>query len=264
MRCRRFRPPYFKYAIFFFCGIELVFSALLMAINQKFWDLADKIFPTAYLMFDDTVLKGEPEDFMWGEPQLLQLNDTRRNSNTCGFPPPLGKRWRRGDNLHEKTLIGYILAPILILLVLVMSSILVWQLVTCDSDSQLFSTLFRQCQKEETFLTELEHRLNCILDDDKEVDGNWECDNTIDRSILSRKWLNPLFFGFCLCHAFMLLGFSLLNKDFSANRKPSLAPIHSRRLTAQLDGSICSEALIHHHHHTNSAAVHIHPSTPSI
>jgi len=93
MELQRLLPPYFKYAIFFFCGMELAFSALLMAINQKFWKLAEKIFPTAYRMFEDTLLKGEPEDFSWGDAERFQLNmvglSIRKNSSTCGLPPHL-------------------------------------------------------------------------------------------------------------------------------------------------------------------------------
>jgi len=159
----------------------------------------------------------------------------------------------------KKPKIGYVLAPMLLFLVLLMGGILTWQWATCESDYQLFQTLFRQSQKEESFLSELEHRLNCILDDDKEVLLK-ECDYTIDHSILNSKWLNPLFFGFFLCHAFMILGFSLTNKDFTS-RKPSLAHLHAhhhnhyqirRAEAADLEGDNGSEALIIHHHPVGS------------
>lgn len=84
----RLLAPYHKNAIFYFCGIEFVLSAFLMAISnillifkicykkfldQKFWDLASRIFPIAYRIFNDTLLKGVDE-FRWENAELQQLN----------------------------------------------------------------------------------------------------------------------------------------------------------------------------------------------
>ncbi|KAI1724713.1 hypothetical protein Ddc_05964 [Ditylenchus destructor] len=273
--CRRLLPPYYKYAIFFFCGIELTYSAFLMAINQKFWELSEKIFPSAFRMFDDTVLKGEPEDFSWDTTALLQLIMYQNKlkymwvtstlvvlfSMFCIVPQFCS--FEEGDDeityCVKKPAIGYVLAPMLILLVAVMGAILTWQWATCESDTQLFQTLFRQSQKEEAFLSELEQKLNCILDDDKEVESTWECDNTVDRSILNSRWLNPLFFSFFLIHAFLVLGFSLINREFGKrNRSQSISRNHHNcniRVAQPSEGTEDngSEALIIHNSNNNSS-----------
>lgn len=250
-----------------------------MAINQKFWDLSEKIFPSAFKMFDDTVLKGEPDDFgqQWDSVALLQLNTYQNKlkymwltstlvvlfSMLCIVPQFCTTEEGDGEVTYciKKPAIGYVLAPMLILSVLVMGSILTWQWATCESDTQLFQTLFRQSQKEEAFLSELEQKLNCILDDDKEVESTWECDNTVDRSILSSRWLNPLFLSFFLIHAFLILGFSLSNREFGKRRNRSHS-ISSRnhlncniRVAQPSDATEDngSEALIIHNSNNNSS-----------
>jgi hypothetical protein len=75
MAClKQYLPPYYPAAIFFFCGIELLWSAFCMAINQKFWQLSSSIFPIAYRIFNDTVSKGVPTDnFNWNQVHYSQL-----------------------------------------------------------------------------------------------------------------------------------------------------------------------------------------------
>lgn len=51
--------------------------------------------------------------------------------------------------------------------------VLVWQWATCEADYALFHELFTGAHKEEVFLSDLEHQLNCELDEDKEVDAVW-------------------------------------------------------------------------------------------
>jgi hypothetical protein len=43
-----------------------------------------------------------------------------------------------------------------------------WALALCDLGPTLFYALFNACEKEERFLTELEHSLGCVSDDDIE------------------------------------------------------------------------------------------------
>uniref|UniRef100_A0AC34Q3R1 Uncharacterized protein n=1 Tax=Panagrolaimus sp. JU765 TaxID=591449 RepID=A0AC34Q3R1_9BILA len=72
-------PPYAKYAIFFTCGLEILYHAFVMAINQKFFEMASKIFPVAYRMFNDTVKRGgvtfeDGTPYTWGDAELAKLN----------------------------------------------------------------------------------------------------------------------------------------------------------------------------------------------
>lgn len=74
MAClKRYLPIYYPTAIFFFCGIELLWSAFCMAINQKFWQLSSSIFPIAYRIFNDTLSKGVHENFVWTNAEYYQL-----------------------------------------------------------------------------------------------------------------------------------------------------------------------------------------------
>src|SRR5690242_387285 len=111
------------------------------------------------------------------------------------------------------------MAPILLVLIVIMAALLTWQWLTCDADSTLFFELFHQAQKEEVFLTDFELQLPCILDDDKEIGVDWECDNTIDRSMLNRRWVDPLFYGFFICHALMFIGLVIFNRGESLRLK---------------------------------------------
>lgn len=67
-------PPYYKYSVFAFCGLQLVYCALLLAVAEKYYRDASDLFPLAYRMFDDTVKKGK-RDFHWDDYQL-QLFET--------------------------------------------------------------------------------------------------------------------------------------------------------------------------------------------
>lgn len=65
------------------------------------------------------------------------------------------------------------MAPILLLLIFSTGLLLTWQWKTCEKDFELFQGLFLKSQKEEAFLSEIEQKLNCNIDDDKEIASNY-------------------------------------------------------------------------------------------
>ncbi|MCP9258820.1 hypothetical protein DINM_001817 [Dirofilaria immitis] len=91
---------------------------------------------------------------------------------------------------------------------------MIWLYITASADNKLFYELFEKSAKEEIFLTEIEKGLDCISDDDKELDPTIECDNTINRSVISRKWLKPLLIIWIVGHVIVLFLFGFINKDF--------------------------------------------------
>jgi len=256
MKClsRRLLPPYYKYGVFAFCGLELLYSALVMAINQKFWDLSSKMLPIAYRMFNDTVYKGEPSDFRWSPVEYSQLQRYQDKlaamwlsstlvilfSMLCVVPQFCTTEDHKTDReityCVKRPTLGWIMAPVLAFLIVAMGILLTWQWLTCDADAALFFLLFQQAQKEEEFLTDFELQLRCTLDDDKEIGGNWACDNTIDRSMLNSRWVDPLFYGFFACHTLMGVGMVIFNRDFGSTKTDTL-PVSQNHVDGEDEGS---------------------------
>ncbi|CAD5208681.1 unnamed protein product [Bursaphelenchus xylophilus] len=232
MACaRNYLPPYFRVGIFFFCGLELAWNAFVMAINQKFWDLSTKIFPVAFKMFNDTLLKGEPRDFVWTVVERNQLDMyqykltlmwlcstiTILYSMLCIVPQFCTMQQSDDSEITfcvKKPVLGYVMAPFLLVLVFFCGCALTWQWFTCEEDHSLFQNLFGRAQKEETFLSELETQLNCNTDDDKEVLGVWRCEDMVNRAMLDARWLDPLVYSFIICHIVMLFGFCIANREW--------------------------------------------------
>lgn len=69
-----------------------------------------------------------------------------------------------------RLLIMYTLAAIFITIISLNGLAMLWLYLTAPVDNKLFYELFDNSVKEEIFLTEIEKRLNCISDDDKELD----------------------------------------------------------------------------------------------
>ncbi|EFO15788.2 hypothetical protein LOAG_12721 [Loa loa] len=109
----------------------------------------------------------------------------------------------------------YILAALFIIVVSLNGLVMIWLYITAPTDNKLFYELFDNSVKEEIFLTEIEKGLDCISDDDKELDPTVECDNTINRSVISRKWLKPLLIIWIVGHVIVLFLFGFINKDFN-------------------------------------------------
>ncbi|KAI6174837.1 hypothetical protein M3Y97_00965800 [Aphelenchoides bicaudatus] len=241
MACaKRFRPPFYPASIFFFCGLEFAWNAFVMAINQKFWDLSTKIFPTAFKIFNDTLAKGEPADFQWTSAEYAQLQMyqyklasmwlcstiTILYAMLCIVPQFCTLEKSDGTEVTfcvKKPILGYIMAPFLILLIILCGSILTWQWFTCQNDYDLFQNLFNRSHKEESFLSELENQLNCESDDDKETSVLWKCDSLISRSVLNRSWLDPLIYSFIGCHLLMFVGFSFVNREWGSSNNSLIA-----------------------------------------
>jgi len=114
-------------------------------------------------------------------------------------------------------LLSYTLAGVLFALTGLMGVLLLYENLVNESDARRFYTLFRDCEKEERFLSQLEHTLNCLSDDDIEGVSSSECDNIIDRAMLGGdRWAHPLWLLFCVLHVFQLVALMALNrKDLS-------------------------------------------------
>uniref|UniRef100_A0A914C4D3 Uncharacterized protein n=1 Tax=Acrobeloides nanus TaxID=290746 RepID=A0A914C4D3_9BILA len=202
-RLEGFLPPYTRHGIFFFCGMELAWNAFIMAINQKFLDLATKILPVSYKMFDDTVAKNN-KGFIWSDVELVQLNMYQTKlycmwtvstiiilyAMLCCVPQFCVTEDRNGKDITfciKRPIVGYLMAPVLVILILMGIGVFLWQWLSCQSDYELFRSLFKKSVKEERFLSELEFRLNCIADE-KELHRNgssyWV--SRIERSTISK------------------------------------------------------------------------------
>ncbi|KAI6179733.1 hypothetical protein M3Y98_00642300 [Aphelenchoides besseyi] len=254
MACaQRYLPPFHRSGIFFFCGLEFAWNAFVMAINQKFWDLSTKIFPTAYKMFNDTLAKGEPRDFVWTEveytqlqfyqykltcmwlcstvtilycmlsivPQFCTLEQADGTEVTFCVKKP---RMSTTNTLIRNRFlgIGYLMAPILLILIVVCGCCVTWQWWSCQEDFDLFQSLFQRAQKEEIFLSELENQLLCITDDDREGVGiTWRCDSMISRSMLNRSWMDPILISYFVVHVIMFAGFGVANRHWKTTETSS-------------------------------------------
>lgn len=64
----------------------------------------------------------------------------------------------------------YFLVAVFIAVVSLNGVVMLWLYITAPADNKLFYELFDKSVKEEVFLTEIEKGLDCILDDDKELD----------------------------------------------------------------------------------------------
>uniref|UniRef100_A0A7E4VSP8 Transmembrane protein n=1 Tax=Panagrellus redivivus TaxID=6233 RepID=A0A7E4VSP8_PANRE len=194
-RWKRVFPPYAKYAIFFACGLEVLYHAFIMAINQKFFDMASKIFPVAFEMFNDTMRRGasENKNYHWGPEELAQLNLYETKLILMWFvstvaillsmlsvvPQFCETEEASGEErtwCMKKPIIGAVMAPVLVGSVILVAIVLTWQWFTCEADSRLFNQLFNDALKEEQYLSVIEREFSCITDDDKEaeaVPGGW-------------------------------------------------------------------------------------------
>ena len=76
----------------------------------------------------------------------------------------------------RKPMLGYIMAPILFLLMLIAFGLLLCQYYTFGSYYNLFQSLFMNSLLEEKFLGEIEENLDCVLDEDEENIGAWVLD----------------------------------------------------------------------------------------
>ncbi|VBB33960.1 unnamed protein product [Acanthocheilonema viteae] len=177
-------PPFHKYAVFLLCGFELVVSAMSMAVAQKYYELCTILFPIAMYMFDDTKRK-EIEGFVWTnkERQILQNHEQKLLLLWCTSTAaifiamllimPFFFRFKKPKETQERILrllIMYILAALFIIIVSLNGITLIWLYLTSPADNKLFYELFENSVKEEIFLTEIEKGLDCISDDDKELD----------------------------------------------------------------------------------------------
>ncbi|EJW72289.1 hypothetical protein WUBG_16804, partial [Wuchereria bancrofti] len=64
----------------------------------------------------------------------------------------------------------YASAILFIIIVSLNGITMIWLYITAPADNKLFYELFDNSVKEEIFLTEIEKGLDCISDDDKELD----------------------------------------------------------------------------------------------
>ncbi|KAM3724260.1 MFS-type transporter pgmG [Dirofilaria immitis] len=221
-------PPFQKYAIFLLCGFEIIISAMSMAVAQKYYELCTILFPIAMFMFDDTKRKGIA-GFIWTnkERQILRNHEQKLLLLWCSSTAvifiamlsiiPFFFKFKKSITTQERKfrlLIIYILVALFIITVSLNGAAMIWLYITASADNKLFYELFEKSAKEEIFLTEIEKGLDCISDDDKELDPTIECDNTINRSVISRKWLKPLLIIWIVGHVIVLFLFGFINKDF--------------------------------------------------
>jgi membrane protein insertase Oxa1/YidC/SpoIIIJ len=73
----------------------------------------------------------------------------------------------------RKPMLGYTMAPILLVLMSIAFGLLLCQYYTFGFYYNLFQTLFSNSLQEEKFLSEIEFNLDCILDEDEENTGAW-------------------------------------------------------------------------------------------
>uniref|UniRef100_A0A183USR8 G_PROTEIN_RECEP_F1_2 domain-containing protein n=1 Tax=Toxocara canis TaxID=6265 RepID=A0A183USR8_TOXCA len=218
-------PPFHKFGVFVICGFELFASSLSMAIGQKYYDLCTILFPVATKMFDDTRQKKIP-GFVWtsDERRILRLHEHKllilwftstavvimSMALIVPFFFKFGKEKHPNRCFNRRTIM-WLLAILFIVMVLANSAIILWLFLTAPDDHRLFYSLFDGAVKEEIFLTEIEKGLDCISDDDKELSySSDECDNSINRSVISRKLLTPLLYFWVVghCLAFIIFGFA--------------------------------------------------------
>ncbi|VDM92583.1 unnamed protein product [Onchocerca ochengi] len=179
-----YSPPFHKYAVFLLCGFELVVSAMSMAVAQKYYELCTTLFPIAMYMFDDTKRKGIV-GFTWtnNERQILKNHEQKLLLLWCTSTAtifiamlliiPFFFNFKKPKTAEERAFrlnIMYILAALFIIIVSLNGAIMIWLYITAPADNKLFYELFDKSVKEEIFLTEIEKSLDCISDDDKELD----------------------------------------------------------------------------------------------
>ncbi|TMS35195.1 hypothetical protein L596_002646 [Steinernema carpocapsae] len=224
-------PPFFKYAVFYVCGFELVFNAVLMSVAQKYYDMSSVVFPVAFDMFRDTVQR-QTTDFQWTPVDEQQLHHYQYKlvalwviSTFCVIFAvicivPQFYIFEDVDEDNENTVcikfpkIGWYMGIIYVMLCVACGGVIFWCWLTCQADHDLFHNRFFHALKEEHFLSQLEEGLECTSDDDKEVHRMNECDNRIDKSMLGSSWLTPLFLSYLIGHAIVLLTYPILNKSF--------------------------------------------------
>ncbi|MCP9258822.1 hypothetical protein DINM_001819 [Dirofilaria immitis] len=180
-----------------------------MAVAQKYYELCTILFPIAMFMFDDTKRKGIA-GFIWTnkERQILRNHEQKLLLLWCSSTAVIFIAMLSiipfFSNLKIDNNAGVSLN----------GAAMIWLYITASADNKLFYELFEKSAKEEIFLTEIEKGLDCISDDDKELDPTIECDNTINRSVISRKWLKPLLIIWIVGHVIVLFLFGFINKDF--------------------------------------------------
>uniref|UniRef100_A0A1I7YDS9 Uncharacterized protein n=1 Tax=Steinernema glaseri TaxID=37863 RepID=A0A1I7YDS9_9BILA len=224
-------PPFFKYAVFYVCGFELIFNAVLMSVAQTYYETSSIVFPVAYRMFEDTVQR-QTVDFQWTPVEAAQLEQYQTKlialwttSTFCIIYAvfcivPQFYIFEEADEDNEMTVclkfpsLGWYMGVLYVLFMIACGTAIVWVWLTCQADHDLFHHLFLNTLKEEHFLSELEEGLQCTSDDDKEVHRMNECDNRIDRSMLSSRWMTPVLITFFVGHIFVWLTFPFFNKSF--------------------------------------------------
>uniref|UniRef100_A0A915AJ50 Uncharacterized protein n=2 Tax=Parascaris univalens TaxID=6257 RepID=A0A915AJ50_PARUN len=237
-------PPFHKYGVFVICGFELFVSSLSMAIGQKYYDLCTILFPSATKMFDDTRQKKIP-GFIWTseERRILRLHEQKllilwftstavvilSMALIVPFFFKFGKEKHPDRCLNRRTIM-WLCAILFLIMLFINGAVILWLFITAPDDHRLFYSLFDAAVKEEIFLTEIEKGLDCISDDDKEIYSSDECDNAINRSVISRKLLSPLLYFWIVGHCLAFFVFGFANKDFGESNDGSEADIASVKL----------------------------------
>ncbi|VDK28115.1 unnamed protein product [Gongylonema pulchrum] len=198
-------PPYHKYGVFLLCGFELFVSSLSMAVAQKYYELCTILFPISIYMFDDTKQKQIP-GFVWTDRERNILHRQKllllwcTSTLTVFLSMALIMPYFFSFSIRRiRLLIMYILALVFACAVAVNGAVLVWLYITAPADNKLFYDLFDSSVKEEIYLTEIEKQLDCISDDDKELDP-------------TVKWLKPLLIIWIVGHVLTAFLFGFANK----------------------------------------------------
>jgi len=232
----RLLPPYTRLAVLVFCGMELLWSIFIMILNQKFYEYSTKIFPIAYSMFIYTESKDKNDSFAWTKNDLHELTMYQHKLMYLWFISTIiviycvlcmilqfftfeTRNSGKQTMCMQKPRMGYIMAPILFVLMLISFGLLLCEYWTFGAYYDLFQTLFSNSLQEEKFLGEIEKNLDCVLDEDEENTGAWLCVTAIQRALLNPKWLTWILRIYVVWHVLMAILAIFFNKKIRMFKK---------------------------------------------
>ncbi|CAJ0581600.1 unnamed protein product, partial [Mesorhabditis spiculigera] len=225
----RFFPPYYKYPVFAFCGFELLLTACILAISEAYYKKGSIILPISYEMFQDTLDKHVP-GFTWNNDMRALLESYRFKLMCLWAVSAVGvtismlfiipqffdyndARGNRSQLCLVRKKVGLILTIMMAIFVVVLGITIIWAWYDCRTAAMLFHEKFDGCEKEEIYLTKLEERLHCVLDDDREVPAVERCYFQAKASFLNPHWMDAILGAYLIGHALMILTLPLLNRQ---------------------------------------------------
>ncbi|KAK6736984.1 hypothetical protein RB195_019586 [Necator americanus] len=179
-------------------------------------------------MFDDTVKKNVP-GFDWTQEEQHQLEMYKYKMmilwvvSTVGvllcmliiIPQFFDFNDRKGNPSHLCLVhrrLGWVMFAIMAVFVMTMLLAVLWAWFGCGAASRSFHEHFGLAEKEEIFLTELEEKLDCISDDDKEVLDEHRCWQNVSIGFVHDLWLDLLLYVYVVGNILAFLAIPFFNK----------------------------------------------------